>query len=303
MKAIPFVSVIIPVYDDYRRLATCLHRLEEQSYPSDLYEVVVIDNGTPRRRVPDIEASFEHVRAVREETPGSYAARNAGIDAASGEVFAFTDADCIPDSHWLERGVAALNRNPNCGLVGGRIDLFAFNEDEMTPAETWEMIDGFPQQKYIAKLNFAATANAFTRRRVIEDVGAFDSDFQSGGDREFGERIAAAGYQLVYADDVRILHPARRSMSSLLRKTVRTTRGDYKRMNKHGEWTVGRGALRFVEACANVALPLPRAAVAFAKAPGDPKTRCKYAMTSALVRWTKECELARLLATHPLRRS
>jgi len=42
----PFVSVIIPVYNDSIRLRTCLQALEEQTYPKSAYEVIVVDNGS-----------------------------------------------------------------------------------------------------------------------------------------------------------------------------------------------------------------------------------------------------------------
>ncbi|QDG54566.1 glycosyltransferase [Persicimonas caeni] len=299
-QALPSVSVIIPVYDDYKRLERCLYALEGQTYPNDRYEIIVVDNGTPEERVPDIEETFSNVRAIREETPGSYAARNAGIAAATGDVFAFTDADCLPAWDWLERGVEALERDPEIGLVGGQILLFANNEDEMTLAETWEMLDGFPQEKYVEEYNFGATANVFTRREVVEDVGPFNLEFYSGGDREWGERVAADGWKVVYAAGVRVRHPARRTLGALLRKTLRTTRGDFQRQQQHGNWSPFRRATRFAEACFRLATPVPRAAWILATASGSPATRGRYALVHTLVMATKEWELIKLLCrNHP----
>ena len=42
----PFVSVIIPVYNDFLRLRICLKALENQSYPKDLFEIIAVDNGS-----------------------------------------------------------------------------------------------------------------------------------------------------------------------------------------------------------------------------------------------------------------
>ncbi|TVR66476.1 MAG: glycosyltransferase family 2 protein [Candidatus Competibacteraceae bacterium] len=67
----------------------------------------VIDNASkPPLRLNPTVADF--ARIVVCPTPGAYAARNAGIAAARGEVLAFTDADRIPDRNWIRAGVAAL---------------------------------------------------------------------------------------------------------------------------------------------------------------------------------------------------
>ena len=115
------VSVIIPVYNDGERLRSCLQALAQQTYPTDCYEVIVVDNGSDARaNIQGIVQQFEGTISEFESTPGSYAARNKGISIAKGEIIAFTDADCIPTSNWIEKGVAHLQETVNCGLVGGK---------------------------------------------------------------------------------------------------------------------------------------------------------------------------------------
>src|SRR5262245_61424835 len=94
----PFVSVIIPVFGDVEPLATCLDHLEHQTYSRACFEVIVADNGCP-----DLARAVRgrDVRVVREPKPGSYAARNAGLAIAAGEIIAFTDADCLPSADWI----------------------------------------------------------------------------------------------------------------------------------------------------------------------------------------------------------
>ncbi|WP_406672106.1 glycosyltransferase, partial [Natronospira sp.] len=87
------VAVIVPVYDDARRLAGCLRALEEQTYPADRYQVLVVDNGSGED-IAGVCRAFPRVRCVSEPRPGSYAARNKGIACTEGEFLAFTDSDC-----------------------------------------------------------------------------------------------------------------------------------------------------------------------------------------------------------------
>jgi glycosyltransferase involved in cell wall biosynthesis len=97
----PFVSVIIPVYNDVERLVLCLEALGKQTYARDRFEVVVVDNGSTSTIRPVVEA-FPYCVAAFEAQPGSYAARNRGIAVSRGEIVCFTDADCVPSEGWIE---------------------------------------------------------------------------------------------------------------------------------------------------------------------------------------------------------
>ena len=219
----PSVSVIIPVYNDSRRLRLCLEALEKQTYPKGQYEVVVVDNDS-EENVGGVVDCFHQAQVVYESQPGSYIARNKGINESIGDVVAFTDADCIPDPDWIQRGVASLLSIPNCGLVAGRIKLFCKDSSRPTAAELYDCVMDFHQQEYLEEKQFGATANVFTFRRVIENVGSFKPELKSaGGDKEWGKRVFAAGYQQVYADDTCILHPARFSLGQLYKKEARDT--------------------------------------------------------------------------------
>lgn len=220
----PFVSVIVPVFNDEEALARCLEALERQTYPSDRYEVIVADNASDPPVALDT-SRFPHARIVREPRRGSYVARNTGIDRAQGEVVAFTDSDCIPGETWLERGTARLLADPGCGLVAGRIEVFCRDPDHPTAAELYDCVLAFPQARYVEQGHFGATANVFTWRRVIDRVGGFDPALQSGGDSEWGKRVAAHGYGVVYEDTAVVAHPARRSFGEIRKKVVRVAGG------------------------------------------------------------------------------
>jgi glycosyltransferase involved in cell wall biosynthesis len=221
-----FVSIIIPVFNDLERLRLCLAALENQTYPKDLYEVIVIDNNS-EENIQRVTKDFAQVKLAQEKRQGSYAARNTGIAIARGRLLGFTDADCIPDRNWIESGVSHLERHPNCGLVAGRIDFYFQKPDCPNVAELWDSMNFLQQKRYIEDEHFGATANVFTSKAIFEQVGLFNSDLQSGGDREWGKRVFAAGYPQSYADDVRIQHPARASLNELKKKLVRVVEGNH----------------------------------------------------------------------------
>lgn len=223
---LPFVSVIVPVYNDAEKLTLCLAALENQTYPRELYEIIVVDNSSTE----DISGAldkFIQVLLATESQPGSYAARNKGLSIARGDVIGFTDSDCIPENSWVERGVEHLLAFPDCGLLAGKIRVYFRNDSQPTPVEVFERLTAFPQKELLDKRRFGATANVFTTREVIKRVGCFDSRLKSHGDLEWGQRVYASGYQQIYADDVLVSHPARYSIAQLYHRTVRLVGGEY----------------------------------------------------------------------------
>ncbi|MCU0533668.1 MAG: glycosyltransferase [Hydrococcus sp. Prado102] len=232
----PFVSVIIPVLNDFKRLIICLKALEQQTYPEELYEVIVVDNG-----------SFENIELLIKECPralltyeakrGSYAARNHGIAMSSGEILAFTDSDCIPTNNWIENGVKALLSIQNYGLVAGKIEFFFKHPDSPSVLEVFDSITNLQQEKYVKKYHFGATANLFTYKQLFEELEYFNSDLQSGGDAEWGSRVFSHGYVVSYSEDCCVFHPARNSLKQLIKKVIRQTKGSCNRNpNKSLTW-------------------------------------------------------------------
>ena len=204
----------------------CLEALEHQTYPEELYEIIVVDNGSEEDIAP-LVVEFSHVRYEYEPQTGSYAARNKGLEVARGEVIVFTDSDCIPARDWIELGVTELKNEPESGLVAGRIELFFRRADDLTLAEHYERVKAFRQSRNVEKDHFGVTANLFTWRSVVDKVGPFDADLISGGDMEWGRRVFDSGYRLIYAREVLVNHPARHSITQLVKKVVRTTKGGY----------------------------------------------------------------------------
>lgn len=237
----PTVTVIVPVHGDRGRLAATTAALAAQDYPGP-FDVVVADNGDNRGLERSLEPLAE-VTLVHEPRPGSYAARNAALPLAHGEVLAFTDGDCLPRPDWLTRGVAELLAADGPAFVGGAIELFAADPGHPSSAELWDCANGLRQDRYVQEQGWAATANMLTLRTTFDAVGAFEDTLKSGGDREWGERAAAAGVQPVFAPDAVVDHPARATMGELHTKVRRVTRGDVDTRRSRGLPMFERGTL------------------------------------------------------------
>ena len=221
-----FVSVVVPVYNDLERLRMCLEALANQTYPGNRYEIIVVNNDPSENIEPHI-VHFDNVRVICESHRGSYAARNKGILDAKGAVVAFTDSDCIPSRDWIENGVKNLLGQQNVGLVAGRIEVLVSDPENPTAIELYEQVTAFQQQKYIEKFRFGATANLFTFKHIIEEVGCFNDKLLSSGDFEWGNRVFAAGHKQIFAHDACVLHPARKTFRQRFKKRMRIIRGKY----------------------------------------------------------------------------
>jgi glycosyltransferase involved in cell wall biosynthesis len=231
-RNLPFVSVIIPVLDDLPGLTRCLAALMRQHYPADRFEVIAVDNGSSVDLRPALP-SDPRFHLLRQDRPGSYAARNKGLAFANGEVLAFTDADCTPESGWLTAGVAALVGPPGADIVGGAVQLFFRSERPRGLAEVFEAREAFPQRGYVAH-GWAVTGNMFTWRRSFDRVGSFDGTLRSRGDADWGQRLTRSGGVIRFAPRAVVLHPARADMRELLEKSRRTGRGKCDQQARQG---------------------------------------------------------------------
>ena len=178
------VSVIVPVYNDAARLTKCLDALVTQTLPHDQFEVVVVDNGSDEP--PEALVARYGIAMFGEESrPGSYAARNKGLQMARGEVLAFTDSDCLPHANWLESALAVLEGPDRTDVVAGRIDVLASDPAHPTAAELFDIAIRLDQRHRVKACNGVVTANMVTRRDMFDRVGPFNDSLMSGADAQW----------------------------------------------------------------------------------------------------------------------
>ena len=124
------VSVLVPVYNDVSRIGKCIDSLLNLNYPKELYEIIVIDNGSADGTYEFLSELIQEVEdnslsLIRCLTPGSYAARNAGLDIARGKCIAFTDSDCLVSTHWLQILLSIWEQEEGDVIVAGKVSFFS----------------------------------------------------------------------------------------------------------------------------------------------------------------------------------
>ena len=219
------MTVIVPVWNGAATIRSCLESLDRQSFPRDRYEIIVVDNGSSDGTT-EIVKTFAGIRLLVEPAAGSYRARNLGLAFARGKVIAFTDADCVADLHWLEKGYRNVLRHDGMGVLAGKVELFEVPDRESSRGVVvYEKIFAF-QQAASAKAGRSVTANWMSPRHVFEKVGTFDGDLKSGGDFLLSAKIARAGFLVRYAPEVIVRHPTRGSFPELAQKHRRVLGGN-----------------------------------------------------------------------------
>ncbi len=218
----PPISVVIPHLNQPAFLARCLASLAAGQRRPD--EVFVVDNGS--RELPvAVCADHPGVTLLAEPIPGPGPARNRGIAAASGDILAFIDSDCLADPGWLAAAEAAM-ADPAATILGGDVRIACADPACLTAIEAYESVYAYRMDRYIAREGFTGTGNLVVRREVLAAVGPF-AGIGVAEDRDWGQRATALGFVIRYVPDMKVYHPARASFAELARKWDRQTAHDY----------------------------------------------------------------------------
>lgn len=112
----PLISVIVPIYRVEEYLERCVKSILSQTYEN--LEVILVDDGSPDQCPAICDACAEkdaRVKVIHQENKGLSGARNAGIDAASGEYLAFVDSDDYVSPHFIEE-LYQLLQDTGCAI-------------------------------------------------------------------------------------------------------------------------------------------------------------------------------------------
>ncbi|SDH11709.1 glycosyltransferase family 2 protein [Nonomuraea jiangxiensis] len=198
------VSVIIPAYGAQEKLDLVLQGLARQTYPAELTEVIVVDNGSsPPLRLPEGAAA----RLVVCERPGRASARNAGLAKATGDVIHWLDSDVVLTPGALEAHMRWHHAAPYLSVTS----YLRFTEAPLPdvlpedleaafePAEPHAWLVGLVERTDGLTVNsprpFSLHVGGATSvsARLVRAAGPMDDDLILGQDTEMGYRLYQAG--------------------------------------------------------------------------------------------------------------
>lgn len=206
----PFISVVVPAYNEEGFLPLCLGSLKGQDYAGD-YEIIVVDNASTDRTAE--VASRLGVKVVFEARRSPSFARHRGLLEAKGEIVAFIDADTIARQGWLSAIVRRFSRNPRIVAVTGPCAFF----DAGVAARIMSHIMNFliiildHAFRWVTMKGGALWGSNFAaRRQILLEVGGFDTSIKFlGEDNELSLRLKVKG-KLSLIPSLFVLTSARR---------------------------------------------------------------------------------------------
>ena len=119
-QELPFISVIMPVFNEERYLEQCLITLRNSKYPKNKYEIITVDNGSTDDSFNIAKQYSDLALYMPDVNVG--AVRNFGVKHSSGEILVFLDSDCLVLNNWLTLGVELLLFNKK-HVYGGNYKL------------------------------------------------------------------------------------------------------------------------------------------------------------------------------------
>jgi O-antigen biosynthesis protein len=208
----PRVSVVVCSYNAERTMEACLASLEVLNYPD--YEVIVVNDGSTDGTLA-IAERFGYCRIISQPNKGLSVARNVGAEAATGEIVAYTDSDCVADPDWLTYLVAKME---SADLVACGGPNFPPPENSLVPAAV-AVSPGGPTHVLLADdvAEHIAGCNMAFRRSVLLSMGGFDPIYRAAGDDvDICWRFQDAGHVIGFSPAAVVWHFRRNTVRAYI---------------------------------------------------------------------------------------
>jgi glycosyltransferase involved in cell wall biosynthesis len=218
MPAIPFVSVIIPVYNGSKYIERCLDALMSSSYQS--FEIIVVDDCSTDDTVKIAQQKGAKVFQLPKQS-GTSVARNFGAERAQGNILLFVDSDVIVRRETIALVVDSFLKNPDIVAVFGSYDDDPIEVNFISQYRN--LFHHFNHQYSDTEaFTFWAGCGA-VRKKVFEEMGGFDQGRYtkpSIEDIELGYRIHKKGYRILLDKDLQVKHLKRWEFLPMLRTDI-----------------------------------------------------------------------------------
>lgn len=227
------VSIYIPCYNAEEYIAQNIESLLGQTIKPQ--EIIVVDDGS-KDKTCEIAARYA-VRIIKHgKNRGLAAARSTGILAASADLVASLDADCVAEENWLAGLLSAMREDKKIVGVGGKaIEKYAENE-----ADRWRAIhmrQHWGDRKLISPKVLYGVNTLFLKDALL-NVGLYDEEsvlktgYKVGvEDYNICRKLRNQGYKLVYTPDAVVWHLRKDTKETVLRQYWRWSVLYYPRPN------------------------------------------------------------------------
>ncbi|MPZ48597.1 MAG: glycosyltransferase [Dehalococcoidia bacterium] len=211
------LSVIIPVRDD-ARISRCVASVCAAAANLDKgkTQVIVVNNGSGPELAPVLAGLPPSVEVLTEPIIGPFAARNRGLERATGAIVLFTDAACIVAPDWLTQAINGFAANDATDILQGYSGSMGRSS-----------LDRFIQSRYDSRFRGQApgmpvecdTRNLAVRRSVFDRM-RFNDRWRRVGDTEFGLVAEQMGHRVAFWPALRVVREHDAGLCLFLAKQV-----------------------------------------------------------------------------------
>lgn len=219
-------SIIIPAYNEEKRLPGCLESIQNLDYPSEDREVIVVDNGSTDS-TRDIAALYG-AKVLVDDTKNVSGLRNLGMSHAGGEILAFIDADCVAGKSWLK----------NAGIYVDMMDIAAWGAPPALPKEstwvqrTWYLVR--QKEKMVQEVDWLETMNLFVRKDHFTGIGGFNEGLVTCEDVDFCYRIRKYG-KIISDSRLEVIHLGEaKTLKEFMKKEIWRGKSNLSGLRSHG---------------------------------------------------------------------
>ena len=238
----PRVSVVIASYNGAATLKTCLESLLHLNYPD--YEIILVDDGSSDPTLL-IAGQFPTVRLLRHlRNQGLSAARNTGLEAATGEIIAYTDSDCRADEDWLYYLVGDLLTSRFAGMGGHNF----LPPDDAATAACVMVSPGGPAHVMLNDrlAEHIPGCNMIFYRWALILIGGFEPIYRKAGDDvDICWRLQQRGYRIGFNPAGFVWHYRRNTIHAYLKQQAGYGEAEAMLERRHPENFNGFGGSRW----------------------------------------------------------
>ena len=240
-KNLPFVTIIVPAYNEGKIIKTAIRSLLEIDYPN--YEVLVVDDGstddTYERAREMVNVSKKCVVTVLTKTNGGKAnALNTGMACAKGDFILNMDGDSKLSPNTLRDCIRHFD-DPKIGAVAGNVKVVN-RENLITRVQALEYVEGLAlarmAQSYSRVVNIIPGPLGMFRKSVLKQIHGYDDD-TFAEDCDLTLKLLLSGWHIVYEPRAIAWVESPSHMTDLLKQRYRWTRGILQAIKKHA-WSL-----------------------------------------------------------------
>lgn len=179
-------------------------------------EVVVVNGGGEHDCAAVIEKwqrAFPALREIKTRNVNLATSRNIGLPQCKGDIILQTDDDAEPFPDWVERLVLEHERHPEAGVIGGNV-VDASGEGLLFKIADATTFTHFIGDSFV-EANTVPGVNSSYKKKVIEQVGDYDTQMFRGEDVDYNWRCKKAGYKVLSFPDIKVYHHHRATWKGL----------------------------------------------------------------------------------------